>query len=94
MKKTIPQRIKNQLRKYRKARGLTQEEVALILGVKSGSVVSRWENGLCIPKLHNTIKLALLYRTMADALFIDLRRSLKDEIAVREKKILTDETRK
>jgi len=72
--------VVNSLRRYRKARGLQQKEVARILGLKSTSLISRWENGLCLPKPLNMFKLAVLYRTMVDALFIDLRTLLKDEI--------------
>lgn len=78
----------NSLRKHRKARGLKQKEVANILGLKSASMVSRWENGHCMPKLQNIFKLAILYRTMADGLFIDLRRLLKEEILKAEEELL------
>ena len=70
----------NCLRKYRKAAGFKQKEVARILGLRSASVISRWENSICLPKLSSAFKLAVLYRTMVDALFIDLRALLKDEI--------------
>ena len=73
-------RIPNSLKKYRKAAGLKQKDVAKILGLKSTSMISRWEKGVCLPKLLNIFRLALLYRTMVDALFMDLRTSLKEEI--------------
>jgi len=73
-------RIPNSLRKYRKAAGLKQKEVAKLLGLKNTSMLSRWERGVCLPKLPNIFKLALLYRTMVDALFMELRTSLKEEI--------------
>jgi transcriptional regulator with XRE-family HTH domain len=81
-------RIHNSLRKYRKARGLTQKEVSLILGLKSEGIVSRWEIGRSLPKTLNVLKLAILYRTMADALFIDLRRALQKDIFEAEEKFL------
>ena len=61
----------NCLRKYRKAAGFKQKEVARILGLKNASVISRWENSICLPKLSSAFKLAVLYRTMVDALFKD-----------------------
>jgi len=76
--------IPNCLRKYRKTRGLTQKDVARILRLKSASRISRWENGLCFPNLLSVFKLAILYRTMVDGLFIDLRQSLKKDIYKRE----------
>jgi len=81
-------RIHNSLRKYRKARGLTQKEVSLILGLKSEGIVSRWEVGRSLPRTLNVLKLAILYRTMADALFIDLRRALQGDVLKAEKGVL------
>ncbi len=81
-------RIPNQLRKYRKTRGLSQKEVALILSIKSSSIISRWEKGSSMPEPVTMIKLAILYRTMVDALFIGLRRALLEEMRKREDKVL------
>jgi len=88
--KTIP----NCLRRYRRARGLKQKEVARILGIKSASMISRWEKGVCLPCTLNLFKLAVLYRTMADALFIDLLRALKGELHKREERVLKKKTAK
>jgi transcriptional regulator with XRE-family HTH domain len=63
--------IANQLRKYRRARGLTQREVARILGFTNVSSLSRWEHGVCLPSVMNMFRLAALYRTLVDALYID-----------------------
>jgi len=79
MKNKNRKSIPNNLRKYRKTKGLRQKDVARVLGLKSASIISRWENGLCLPRPVNMFKLAVLYRTMADALFIDLRRLLQEE---------------
>jgi len=83
-KRSVP----NCLRKYRKARGLKQKDVAKILGIKSASIVSRWEKGLCMPNTLNLFRLATLYRTMSDALFIDTVRALRDDVHRREKKVV------
>ena len=80
--------IPNCLRRYRKARGLKQREVAEILGLKSGSIVSRWERGVCLPSSLNVFKLALIYRPMVDALFIDLRRELREDLRRKEGEVL------
>ena len=88
--KTIP----NCLRRYRKARGLKQKDVAKVLGLKSASMISRWERGVCVPSTLNLFKLASLYRTMADALFIDLLRALRNELHKREERVLRRKTAK
>ena len=85
-------RIPNSLRKYRKARGLTQKEVVRILGLKNTSTISRWEAGVRLPKPPNMFKLAVLYRVMADALFINLRRSLQQEVFKAEQKYLQNKS--
>ena len=82
--KTIP----NCLKRYRKARGFQQKEVAKILGFKCTSTISRWEKGTYLPSTINLFKLAILYRTISDSLFIDLIRNLKSDIHKREEKIL------
>ncbi|MBM3210617.1 helix-turn-helix transcriptional regulator [Candidatus Poribacteria bacterium] len=88
MKNNKPRAIPNCLKKYRKIRGLRQKDVAKILGIKSASMVSRWEKGLCMPNTLNLFKLAILYRTIADALFIDVLRALRDDVHKAEEKVL------
>ncbi|MEM2991374.1 MAG: helix-turn-helix transcriptional regulator [Halobacteria archaeon] len=78
----------NHLRRYRKARGLKQKDVAKILGFKSASMISRWEKGVCLPNTLNLLKLAALYRTMADALYVDLLRTIKGDLRQKEERVL------
>ena len=85
-----PKKMNNCLRKYRKARGLKQAEVAAILGLKSTSMISRWEKGVCVPDTINALKLAVLYRIMVDALFIDHVRQLRIDLYKQEAMILTN----
>lgn len=88
MKDTNPKTFPNCLRRYRKARGLKQKEVAKILGLESASMISRWERGRCLPSTMNLFRLASLYRIMTDALFIDLLKALRDDLRKREEKVL------
>ena len=87
-------RIPNVLRKYRRASGLKQLDVAKILGMKSSSRISRWEKGDGVPNIVNVFKLAVLYRVMVDSLFIDLLRCLRHEIHESEKKYLKNKNKK
>ncbi len=93
MKNVSQKGIHNCLRKYRKSRGFKQSEVAEIIGLKSSSIISRWEKGICLPSLLNIFKLALIYRTMVDALFIDQLRELKGNLYKREEEILRNKIR-
>ena len=80
--------IPNSIKRYRKARGLQQKDVAKVLGLKSASIISRWEKGLCLPNTKNLFKLAILYRTMSDALFIDLIKQMRNDLQKREQRVL------
>ncbi|MDD3711780.1 MAG: helix-turn-helix transcriptional regulator, partial [Patescibacteria group bacterium] len=56
MKNAKYKRLPCYLRRYRKARGLKQIDVARILGLKSVSMLSRWERNVCLPKPLNMLK--------------------------------------
>jgi transcriptional regulator with XRE-family HTH domain len=94
MRNTKPKTIPNSLKRYRKARGLQQKEVAKILGIKSASMISRWEKGRCLPSALNLFRLAVVYRTMVDALYIDLLRASRADLHEREQRILRRKTAK
>jgi transcriptional regulator with XRE-family HTH domain len=84
MKKVEFKKIPNNLRRYRKAVGLKQKEVAEILNLKSAGMISRWEKGVCLPSLINAIKLSGIYSVLVDALFFPLIRLIKRKIMERE----------
>jgi transcriptional regulator with XRE-family HTH domain len=79
--------IANQLRKYRRARGLKQREAARILGLADASSLSRWEHGVCLPSVMNVFRLSALYRTLVDALYIDALRRIRKEVHMREGRV-------
>ena len=66
----------NNLRKYRKEKGLTQERVATSLGLKNKTLISRWEHGDALPSIASAVRLSVLYRVSLDDLFVGLRESL------------------
>ena len=80
--------IPNSLRRFRRVRGMKQKEVARILGVKSASMISRWEKGITLPNTENAFKLAAIYRTMVDALYMDYIAQLKGEIRKKEEALI------
>jgi len=80
--------IPNNLRRFRRGRGMKQKEVARILGVRSASMISRWEKGSTLPSTENAFKLAVIYRTMVDALYIDYIMQLKGDIRKREEALI------
>ena len=73
----------NRLRKYRLQMGYEQQEVAYLLGLKSHTRISQWEQGIKKPSLDNLLLLSLIYRTLPDELYYDLRHELRKEFLER-----------
>jgi len=88
MKKAEQKKLPNNLRKYRKAIGLKQKDVAKILNLRSAGMICRWEKGVCLPSLVNASKLAGLYCVLVDALFFPLIRLIKRKIMQRQNEVL------
>lgn len=61
--------MQNRLREIRKERGLTQKQVAELLGLKCEDRLSRWENGSAMPGVKNLLRLANIYKTLLAELF-------------------------
>ena len=80
------------IRKYRRARNLTQEEMARRLGV-TASAVNKWENGKCLPDIALLKPVARLLGITTDALLSFQEEPSADEIAgiVREMDAMFDE---
>ena len=55
------------IRKYRKERKLTQEQLAEVMGVTTGAV-HKWESGLSLPELNLIMQLADFFDISVDAL--------------------------
>jgi transcriptional regulator with XRE-family HTH domain len=64
--------IKNRLRIHRRSCGLTQKEVAQIIGLTSSAQISRWERGERLPNLTQALRLSALYKRLANDLFFEL----------------------
>ena len=72
--------ISTVIRKLRRERNITQEEVAQALGVTYQSV-SRWENGLAYPDIELIPKIAQLFQISTDVLFGTDFESMEERIA-------------
>ncbi len=58
--------------KYRKDMGLTQRQVANILGHENPSQVHRWEKGKRVPNLRQAVQLSCLYKRLVNDLFWEI----------------------
>lgn len=78
----------------RKRKGLTQEELADLLGVTEG-VISHWELGKREPRNMEMVgKIADLFNVGADIITKDLRLETEDEILLHKVKSLNDRDKK
>jgi len=59
----------NSLKYYRKKNGLTQQDVANALGLKSTNRLSVWESGMSLPNVTNLLKIASLYNISPNKLY-------------------------
>lgn len=63
-------KLPNNLRRYRKRLGLSQEEVAFLLGRPDGSQLSRYEHFSYVPVLRTALALAVILRASVHDLFL------------------------
>ena len=64
----FPPRTPNTIRKYRLALGLTQRQVAELIGIGPARV-SEWERGQTCPSSASLLRLAKALNTLAEALY-------------------------
>jgi transcriptional regulator with XRE-family HTH domain len=78
---------KNSLWVARNRMGFSQIRVARALGLKTTSILSRYEHGTRLPSLANALKLEIVYRTPVAYLFGGLYGELKGRIRSKEARI-------
>lgn len=74
------------LRVYRKRSGLSQSEVAFLLGGKDGSQLSRYEKHHRMPPLHVALALEAIFGAPAAELFAGLYESVMSGVSKRIEK--------
>ena len=60
-------KLAENIRKFRKERRLTQEQLAEVLGVTTGAV-HKWESGMSIPDIGLIVEMADFFDTSVDVL--------------------------
>lgn len=85
-------RFPNRLRRYRRMMGYSQVGVARILGLKSKGRLSEWESGKHFPGVRNLLKLSLLYHTLIEQLYYDLREAIREDFESRNTKSTYEST--
>jgi transcriptional regulator with XRE-family HTH domain len=80
----------NYLRTYRKRSGLTQSEVAFLLGCKDAGQVSRYERRHRLPTLRTALACASILRVPLATLFAGVQQEVDRDAARRVAKLRSD----
>lgn len=80
---TSTRRLPNYLRAHRKRMGLTQKDVAFVLGYISGTKISRHERYLREPCLRTALAYAALFQVPARELFAGIHEQVAAEVEKR-----------
>ena len=80
--------LTNYLRSNRKRLALSQDEVAFLMGTRSGAKISRYERFAREPNLKTAFAFEVIYKRAACELFNGLYQTVEKEVAERAK-ILT-----
>lgn len=81
--KRVP-RIRNRIYNCRKGVGLTQKELAFLLGITT-SGISKWERGRAEPRIYNAIGLGIAIDEPLDDIFFDYPKEWQEKIKERKK---------
>src|SRR2546422_3095102 len=76
-------KLENYLRAYRKRSGLTQREVAFLLGCENGAQVSRYEKRRRVPPLRMALACEAVFGVPVAELFAGMRGGVAKEIGKR-----------
>lgn len=78
----------NYLRSYRQKAGLTQDEIAFLLGGSHGSTITRHEEHHRVPSLQTALRYSAVYREDPRTLFAGRYYDAKKFVSVRAEKLL------
>jgi len=73
-------RIPNRLKKFRRLAGLSQIEVAKVIGVQNSTCISRWEKGFGTPSLLYLFRLSCLYETFPHHIYAELMDAIQHDM--------------
>src|SRR6202021_2301881 len=81
--------LKNYLRSHRKRSGLSQSDVAFLLGSQDAAQLSRYEKGHRLPKLQTAIALEAIFGVSVGTLFSGIQIEAGSKISTRMKLLPT-----
>jgi transcriptional regulator with XRE-family HTH domain len=81
-------KLENYLRAHRKRSGLTQDDVAFLLGSRSGTKVSRYEQFRRLPTLPTALALEILFDVPGQDLFAGLYQEIERTLTRRAEDLI------
>jgi len=81
-------RLPNYLRTYRKRAGFTQDEIAYLLGCKSGAKVSRYESFSRLPSIKTSFAYSVIFRVPQKELFAGEYQKVESEVIMRARRMI------
>src|SRR5260370_13241690 len=84
------QRLQNYLRTHRRRHGLSQAEVAALLGAVSGTKVSRYENFARMPGALTVFAFEILFNQPASELFAGTYHAIRLAVQERARRMMED----
>ena len=82
-----PSRYPNRIRQLRMEKGLTQRELAFIVGYESLSTFAQVEAGRKLPSLATALKLEVALQRLIPDIFPQLYEQMRGPVAERRKKV-------
>jgi transcriptional regulator with XRE-family HTH domain len=84
-----PQRLDNYLRTYRKNSGLTQEELAFLLGFDNANLVSRYEKCQRMPPLQTALAYEAIFGAPIAQMFAGMQQAVISNVERRRSELTT-----
>src|SRR5438034_10229342 len=81
------------IRLLRRRAGLTQRDLAILLGYRSHSQISRFENGIRLPAARELLQLQVIFGVVPSAVFPHLRDRAAEAVVARIRKLQRAEQR-
>ncbi len=75
-----PKYLENSLKQLRNTKGLNQEKVANMLGLKYPDRISHWEKCSAVPGIINLFKLCIIYNILPHELYPKLWNALQHDL--------------
>ena len=79
--------LNNYIRRARKRLGLSQRELAFLIGKKTGSYVSRFEKGRRVPTLEMAMALGVILKTPIEELFAGRFEKVEHTVVARAREL-------